>query len=389
MLQIKKLGKILTAFLLSVLIFCQSSLCFAENLADHEIAELEHNVDKQSENLHNVIRGRIQYDDGYQSPEIFTGEMEQIEEGSKLKMTVASVISTGLNREGDEFFAEVTDDFSTENGIVIPCGTVAHGTVSKIENSKRLGRDGYISVNFDYLITPDGRKIPIEASMTTKRHPATSTAKIILEDTAYTVAGGVIGGLLALKFLGLGAAVATKGGTLAGGAGIGAVAGLTASMVRKGKEILIAPGDEINVKIAENMELPILSEEGLKEKEVHYKGLDVKITGYELQKDPFGDLNTITLTLDIKNRTEKTFSCFDMALVSEYKKVYYASPFGDTGLWFKKIVPGSKVLGRLSFSVDSPKKRHWLVFYDNRTREPIAKFSLKNAERELEKLSKK
>jgi len=385
-LQIKRT---IISLLIAALFLCQSSVCFAENLADHEAVGLEYKVNNESREIHNVIRGRIQYDEGYKNKELFTGDVDEIEEGANLKMTVASVISTGLNREGDEFFAEVTDDFSTENGIVIPCGTVAHGSVTRIENSKRLGRDGYINVNFDYLITPDGRKIPIEASMTTKRHPITSTAKVVLEDTAYTVAGGVIGGLLALKFLGLGTAVATKGGTLAGGAGVGAVVGLTASMIRKGKEILIAPGDEIKVKIAENFELPVMSEKGLRDKEVHYDGLDVKITGYELVKDPFGDLNTITLTLDIVNKTEKTFSSFDMALVSEYKRIYYASPFGDTGLWFKKIVPNSKIRGRLSFSVDNPKKKHWLVFYDNRTRKPLAKFSLKNAERELKKLSNK
>lgn len=379
--------RILTALLLSIFVFSQNLCCFAEDLTKHEFAQLEHTVEGNSKALHNVIKGKIQYDDGFKNSEIFTGEIGEIKEGSKLKMTVASVISSGFNREGDEFFAEITDDFSTDRGIVIPCGTVAHGIVTELKNSKRLGRDGFINVNFDYLITPDGRKIPIEAHMTTKRHPVSLAAKVVLEDTAYTVAGGVIGGLLALKFLGLGTAIASEGATVAGGAGIGAVAGLTAAVVRKGKEVLIAPGDEIKVKIAENFELPVLTEESLKDKELHYEGLDVKITGYVLEKDPFGELNTITLTLDIINRTKKKFSSFDMALISEYKRVYYASPFGNTEMWFQKIVPNSQIRGRLSFSVDNPKKKHWLVFYDNRTRKPLAKFSLKNAERALKKLS--
>ena len=160
-------------------------------------------------------------------------------------------------------------------------------------------------------------------------------------------------------------------------------------MVRKGKEVLIAPGDEIKVRIAEKFRLPVMTEESLKEKELLYDGLNVKITGYKIEKDPFGELNTITLTLYIANRTKKTFSSFDMALVSEYKRVYYASPFGNTEMWFRKITPNSMIKGRMSFSVDNPKKKHWLVFYDNRTRKPLAKFSLKNAERALKKLSKK
>ena len=78
-----------------------------------------------------------------------------------------------------------------------------------------------------------------------------------------------------------------------------------------------------------------------------------------------------------------------MALLSDYKTVYYSSPFGDTSMWFKKITPGTAIRGSLSFAVDNPKKRHWLVFYDNRNRKPLAKFSLKNAEREIKKVSNK
>ncbi len=381
--------RILITFLISVFAFNFAGFGYADNVTEHEIKQLEKEVEENQEQMRNVLRGRINYDEEGEHSDIFTGEIGEIQQGQSLKMTVASVISTGLNREGDEFFAEVTDEFATEEGgVIIPAGTVAHGTVTRVENSKRLGRDGYINVSFDYLITPDNRKIPIEASMTTKRHPVTSTAKVVLEDTAYTMAGGVIGGLLALKFLGLGTAIATKGGTVAGGAGVGAVIGLTAAMVRKGQEVLIAPGDEIKVKVAENMALPVMTEEAIKDKELYYEGLDVQIVGYSLNKDPFGELNTISLTIDIKNRTKKTFSTFDMALVSEYKTVYYASPFGHTDLWFKKIRPNSRAVGRLSFSVDNPKKSHWLVFYDNTTRKPLAKFSIKNAERELKKLSK-
>lgn len=382
--------QILVSILIMILVFSQNAYCYAENLTDHEVKQLEQQLEENEKNISesNVIRGRINYDEADENQHLFTGEVEEVEQGAKLKMTVASVISSGLNIEGDQFFAEITDDFSTDSGVVIPRGTIAHGEVTRIENSKRLGRDGYINVKFDYLITPDDRKIPIEASMTTKRHAVAETAKIVLEDTAYTLAGGVIGGLLALKFFGLGAAVASKGGTLAGGAGVGAVAGLTAAVVRKGREVLIAPGDEINVKIVENLELPVLTEEALREKELHYDGLKVKIVGYAVEKDPFGEPNTITLALKIENRTKKTFSTFDMALMSEYKTVYYASPFGRTDLWFKRIGPNSRAVGRLSFSVDNPKKKHWLVFYDSVNRKPLAKFSLRNAERELEKLEK-
>ena len=31
-----------------------------------------------------------------------------------------------------------------------------------------MGRDGYVNIDFDYMVTPDGREIPIQASLSTK-----------------------------------------------------------------------------------------------------------------------------------------------------------------------------------------------------------------------------
>lgn len=375
--------RVILSFLITSFLFSQSLPCFSQNLQNTAQNDLG------AQSAGKSIQGGVNYDELEENKDLFTGQVEAVRKGSKLKMTVSSVVSSGFHRKGDEFFAEVTDDFSTQSGIVLPSGTVAHGTVTELRDKKRLGRDAYMTIKFDYLITPDNRKIPIEASMTTKRNNAASAAKVVLEDTAYTMAGGVIGGILALKFLGVGAAVASHGYTVAGGAGIGALVGLTASLVRKGHDVLIQPGDEIKVNVNESLQLPVMSEKALRDEELKLDGLNVNIIGYKVEEDPFGELNTITLVLDVKNNTAKSFSTFDMALLSDYNTVYYASPFGNTDMWFQKISPNTQIRGSLSFSVDNPKKRHWLVFYDNRTRKPLAKFSLKNAEREIKQISKK
>ena len=337
-----------------------------------------------------IIRGRIQVDENQEEEKkLFTGDVKTVEEGTKVRMTVSSVISAGYNDENDEFFAEITEDLTVAEGVLIPAGTIAHGKITEIKDSKRLGRDGYVRLDFDYLVTPDGREIPIQASMTSKRNPITSVAKVALEDTAYTLAGGVIGGFLAVKYLGLGTAIASNGYTVAGGAGVGALIGATASLARKGDNVLIAPGEEIKVKISKRIDLPVMSEEALKDEEKLLEGLKVKITNYKVEKDPFGEANTITISLNIENKTDKTFSSFDMALISDYKAVFYPSPFSNTDLWFTKIIPNSRVAGKLSFAVDNPKRKHWLVFFDQRSRKPLAKISIKNAEKRIKKSKKK
>ena len=322
--------------------------------------------------------------------ELFTGEVELLEKKDIIRMTVSQVLDANINMEGDEFFAEVTGEVAGEKGVIIPKGTIAHGKITQSVDAKRLGRSGWIALDFDYLITPDGREIPIEGKMSTKLHPAAETAKIIAQDVGYTAAGGVVGGFLALNWLGLEAAVASQGYTLAGGAALGGAVGLGMALIRKGSDVLIAPGDEIRVKINTDVPLPVYRTEALEQHELFYPGLDIMISNISHEKDPFGELNTITLTVMITNMSDKTFSGFDMALVNDYNSIFRPSIFGDTKIMFKQIKPGDKIAGRVSFSVDNIDRSFWLTFYDRRSGTALSKISVDNAYRNIpDKMKKK
>lgn len=321
--------------------------------------------------------------------ELFTGQIEHLDRKDVLRMTVSQVLDGSFSLEGDEFFAEVTNDVVGDKGVIIPVGTIAHGRIRQACGAKRLGRDGTIDLDFDYLITPDGREIPIEGQMSTKMHPLAAAGKIVATDVGYTAAGGVIGGIFALNMFGLEAAIASQGYTVAGGAAIGGMIGLGAALYRKGKDVLIAPGDEIRVKINTSVPLPVYKETALLQHELFYDGLDIKITNIVYEKDPFDQLNTITLSLSITNMTKMTFSSFDFALVNDYNSVFSPSVFGDTTLMFKQIQPGDRVAGRISFSVDNVKRKFWLTFYDRKNRRPVAKISIDNAYKKVSEKTKK
>ena len=319
--------------------------------------------------------------------ELFTGKIETLERKDVINMTVSQVLDSSYSMEGDEFFAEVTQDVYGDKGIIIPKGTVAHGVLDGTTEAKRLGRAATLSLSFDYLVTPDGREIPIEGQMTTKLHPVAETGKIVAQDVGYTVAGGAVGGLMALNWLGWEAAIASQGYTLAGGAAIGGVVGLGMALIRKGHEVMIAPGDEIKVKIKTSVDLPVYKEDALKQEEVLYEGLTVSINNVKHQKDPFGEVNTITLSLLISNMSDKTLSGFDMALENDYGKKFSPSIFGNTKLMYKQVRPGDKLIADVSFAVDNINRKFWLAFYDRRTGDPITKISVDNAYRT--KVSKK
>lgn len=324
-----------------------------------------------------------------QESDLFTGKIESLNRKDVINMTVSQVLDSSFSVEGDEFFAEVTSDVYGDKGIIIPKGTVAHGKLAKTSEPGKMGREASMTLSFDYLVTPDGREIPIEGQMTTKLHPIAAGAKIVAQDVGYTVAGGAVGGLMALNWLGLEAAIASQGYTLAGGAAIGGVAGLGVALIRKGNHVMIAPGDQIKVKINTQVDLPVYKEEALKQEEVLYDGLDISINNIKHEKDPFGEVNTITLSLLISNMSDKTLSGFDMILVNDYNAKFSPSIFGDTKLMFRQVKPGDKLIADVSFAVDNINRKFWLTFFDRRSNEIITKISLDNAYRSIPEKTKK
>ena len=339
-----------------------------------------------------VLHGHAEFSDTYKQQlqdELFTGKVENLEKKDIINMTVSQVLDSSINIEGDEFFAEVTTEVKGDKGVIIPKGTVAHGKITQRGDPKRLGRAGWIELDFDYLITPDGREIPIEGKMSTKLNPVKETAKIAVQDVGYTIAGGALGGFMALNWLGIEAAIASQGYTLAGGAAIGGAIGLGMALIRKGHDVLISPGDQIRVKVNTSVALPVYKESALMQHEMFYPGLDIQISDIKHEKDPFGEANTITLTIMISNMSDKTFSGLDMALVNDYNSVFRPSVFGDTRLMFKQIQPGDKFVGRISFAVDNIDRNFWLTFYDRRKGVALTKISIDNAYRNVSDKRKK
>ncbi|MCQ2754349.1 MAG: hypothetical protein MJ231_04790 [bacterium] len=338
-----------------------------------------------------VFQGHAEYDDEFVEldKKLYTGKTETLEKRDTIEMTVSQVIDGSFSFEGDEFFAQVTGDVIGDKGVIIPKGTVAHGTIQESSASKRLGRDGYINLSFDYLVTPDGREIPIEGKMSTKLHPVKAAAKIVATDVGYTLGGGAIGGFMAVQALGLEAAIASQGWTVAGGAAVGGAVGLGMSLYRKGKDVLIAPGDEIKVKILSNVELPVYRDEALKQEEKQYPGIDIRVANILYEKDPFGEVNTLTLSVSVSNMSDRNFSGMDICLMNDYNNIFNPSIFGDTKLVFSQFKPGDRRAGKISFAVDNVKHSFWLVVNDRRTNKPLVKVSLDNAYKNVSKDVKK
>ena len=133
------------------------------------------------------------------------------------------------------------------------------------------------------------------------------------------------------------------------------------------------------MKISTDVALPVYKEEALKKEEITCENIKIRIANIVYEKDPFGEANTLTLSLSISNMSEHTFSGMDMTLVNDYNVSFNPSVFGDTRLLFSQIKPGDRFAGKISFAVNNVKDSHWLCIYDKKSKDTLVKISLDNA----------
>ena len=87
-----------------------------------------------------------------------------------------------------------------------------------------------------------------------------------------------------MNLLGLEAAIASNGMTFSWGAAVGGAVGLVSSLMNKGKNVNIKPGDELKIKMVTDLQIPVMSKEAFREDDLLYDGLDVEINKVAFEK---------------------------------------------------------------------------------------------------------
>jgi hypothetical protein len=137
--------------------------------------------------------------------------------------------------------AKVTEDVKLGGRVVVPAGSEVRGKVVKAVSSGRVKGKGQLVVAFDHLAV-EGDTHAMEASRidVTAGSQHKKDAAIIGGGAA---AGAVIGGI-------------AKGGKGAGiGAVIGGVAGTGAVLATKGKEVELAAGTPVTIRLTRDLAL--------------------------------------------------------------------------------------------------------------------------------------
>lgn len=89
----------------------------------------------------------------------------RIPAGTKLKIQLIDPVNTVAGSEGDAFSAMLLEDQTSGTSIILPAGSVVRGSISKIKPIKRLSRGAVIYLDFDHVVTPNGRQLPLAISI--------------------------------------------------------------------------------------------------------------------------------------------------------------------------------------------------------------------------------
>ncbi|MDZ4832404.1 MAG: hypothetical protein SGJ27_01255 [Candidatus Melainabacteria bacterium] len=190
--------------------------------------------------------------------------------GLTLPVSLQTAISTQVAKNGDYIQGTISQNVSLGGRGYIPSGTQVVGVVSDATAGRRLSRSGELSIQFNSLRLPNGQQIPITAHLVGdlgKYHDKGTGSNDVFRGEGMTGKLGqtaIRGGFGA----GLGAGLGTAVGAIAGGghgAGMGAWSGAAMGggigvadmLLRKGRDVIIPTGTEMQVQLDQPADLGV------------------------------------------------------------------------------------------------------------------------------------
>lgn len=317
-----------------------------------------------------VLRGAVSSSTN-RSP-LLSGMVQSMPEGTKVDLTLMSNLNSEISQKGDEVFLQISRDVrSGDDGhILVPGSWVAHGYVVESVKPGRNGVAGHVEVKLDKLISPDGQtELPFECKLSTGDKKIVAVTKLVARDVGYGVAGAAAGGVLSVQMTGLSVAVATHGISVGVGAAVGGTLALIGAVRKKGNIYSGYPGDQLRLTTAEPIVLPGFNAANLPSavQPKKLEGLRVRVENFSFQKDTFtGDKKAriLTVKFQVVNYSKHSLNRRNLLVVSG-RNLRYRPSFANAATPFD-VEPQTERTATMSFSVDSPREKYFLVFIDDK-----------------------
>ena len=196
---------------------------------------------------------------------------KRIPAGTEFELQLTEPVSSLASVDGTPFTAILLTDKSAESDVILPMGSLVRGNVRRVESAKRFSKGAVIYLDFDHVVTPNGRQLPLSMTVvnrndltydggiagskgykdaivknwqTTKNitKNCTEWGSEVFDDTP--VADQIMTGIGAV------------GGAIGGGAYY--AYNFFADMVKKGKQVYLNKGEVLKVILTDPVDVPVM-----------------------------------------------------------------------------------------------------------------------------------
>jgi len=194
-----------------------------------------------------------------------TGRVAVVAAGTKLQASLKNTLNSGATQPGESVEATLGSPIYSGGVEIIPAGSKLVGQVTNVVSAKRFkfGANGKIDIRFTQIETPDGRRVPLSASIDDNqlRLSGGTTAGRVGKGLVTTGVGAAGGAALGTA---LGAIVGATGRGQVGrstgmgaafGTALGGGVGAVGAAVRKGSEVTIPAGTNLPIQLDESMQV--------------------------------------------------------------------------------------------------------------------------------------
>ena len=206
----------------------------------------------------------------YAAPFSGKAKTKRMPAGTNLQLKMMDNLNTSVNNTGNGFSAMLVTDQATGDDVILPAGSIVRGDIRAIKMPKRMSKGAVLYLNFDHVVTPNGRQLPLtlnvvgrtdmtyDGGITTTRGYADAWKQTCSKSADITrnsvewgeeIANDTGWKYVTVPISAFGGAIGTAGYF---------VYGSIADMIKKGKHVNIPKDEILNVILVDPIDVPVI-----------------------------------------------------------------------------------------------------------------------------------
>lgn len=197
---------------------------------------------------------------------------KRVPAGTVITLKMLDPVSSSTSSLGDQFDLMIVENVKVDKTIVIPQGSVIRGSIEDVHTPKMLYKGGVIRLDFDHIVSSTGKQVPFRAGICNNKQvtydgalsskttyataiskTANTTKNIVVKPTKWAWEKGddMLNGAPKYVFAPVTAIVSAPV------AGIYFIGDAIVDVFKKGENIQINQGENIQVQLVKPLDMPV------------------------------------------------------------------------------------------------------------------------------------